>query len=163
MFINNQSPAFQRKIDFFDISLDGGTAVCRPYVISLPKAGEAGENLFDGNGSLSINEEVHLAPRGDRLAWIVHTHAEPSALETRLAEWIPSLKKASHLRTELRVSRLDGSEMRVIGYVETDLHALMSDMRETRALNEPHGLRWLPNGQEVSFLYKGALWKVAAR
>jgi hypothetical protein len=157
-FDDYRSPGTERKINFFEFSVDGGPARLKQYTIGLPKAGEG----YDGDIALSPDEEVALSPRGDRLAWLVRVPApeEQLPLWQRLSQGIPT-RRSSEPRPraqpliELRTSRLDGGDMKVIGYMEPE--------RDTKqpAKGVPYGLHWLPDGQHVSFLYDGALWTVA--
>jgi hypothetical protein len=53
-------------------------------------------------------------------------------------------------RTSLYVSRLDGSNMRSVGFVDAPLAA-------GSLLYEP---RWSPDDKQLSFHYEGAFWTV---
>jgi len=143
----------QRQINFFEFSVDGGPAQLREYTIGLPKAGK----FYESDIALAHNEEVEMSPQGDRLAWIVHVMEEEPPLQKWLARWIPLFKKEPHPRIELRTSKLDGSDVRALGYLDFDPE------KPPYANTNPSGLRWLPDGQRLSFIYEDAMWTISAR
>jgi hypothetical protein len=101
-------------------------------------------------------EDVELSPPGDRLAWLIHIMAEPSLVQRMLSRWMPWLEARSHI--ELRTTKLDGSDVNRIGYIE--LHYLQPYEDDYAG---PGGLRWLPDGRRLSFVYQGGLWTVPVR
>lgn len=80
--------------------------------------------------------EVVLDRQGQRLAWVL---VEPN-------------KEAG-----VWVSNLAGKGMRQIGALEIEYD---KDLGPTSEI--PHTVRWLPDGKQLSFLYKNALWTVPA-
>jgi hypothetical protein len=146
----DQSPSPQRKIDVIDFSVDGGPARVHEYTVTLPQSANAPDENYN---SLSRYEEVQLSPRGDRLAWMVRVREDEQSLRQWLAQWLPSLRKAPRKLAELWTSKLDGSDMKIVGYLEMARYAN----------HDPHTLRWLPNGRSMSFIYEGALWTVPAK
>lgn len=72
----------------------------------------------------------------------------------RLA-WIAPLERPH--RVELRVSRLDGSDLQCVGQIITG--PMPTRMTEP-APASPFGLRWSPDDKRISFLYKGELYTV---
>lgn len=155
----------QRRIDFLEFSVDGGPANVRQSVVSIPKAGEyvgkTGVDFesYDYDGGLENGESVQLSPRGDRLAWLIRVREEDSGPRLWLSKWIPTLHRAPRLLTQLRTSRVDGSDMRVIGYLNAD----MDFDKDWSVQTNPLSLRWLPGGRKVSFVYAGALWTIAVK
>lgn len=148
-----QSKDSERKLNCFEFSVEGGPVRLREYTISLPIGGKE----HDG-ATLSLGEEVVLSPQGDRLAWFLYVMDEGPTLFKRLGKWIPFLRKAPRPRIELRTSKLDGSDMQVVGYMETNKQLV--ELQE--ANRDPRGLSWLPDGQHLSFIYDGALWTIPA-
>jgi hypothetical protein len=147
------NPSPYRKINFFEFSTGASKANLRQFIIRLPKGGTE----FDGDIVLSPGEEVALSPRGDRLAWIIHVMEEPPRMQKWLSRWLPSLKAAPREIIELRISQLDGSDMKIIGYIDAP-NQTQDDWKKW-----PDKLRWLPDGQRLSFLYDNALWTIPAR
>lgn len=144
-------PNPKRAVRFFEISFDRGRASLRDYNFNVTMGGEANE-FGVGRGT----EEICLSPDGDRLAWMMHARAEETTLSLFLARWIPSLYQSPHVRIELRTSKLDGTDMKLLGFVEAK-----PDPRDTWTVN-PYGLRWLPGGKKLSFIYENSLWTIPA-
>ncbi|MCW3052332.1 MAG: hypothetical protein JWN14_1502 [Chthonomonadales bacterium] len=100
-------------------------------------------------------DNVELAPRGDRLAWLL-VDSRRSPLITMLIRLVPSLS-GRFPPTEgisVWVSRLDGTEMQEIGFQQT--HASGKDT------NVATDLRWMPDGKHLSFLMNNSLYSVPA-
>lgn len=139
-----------RNISFFEFDTEGKQANVREYTISLPK----GKSEFSEDRDLSVSEDVVLSPHGDRLAWLIHVVEKPSSIITFLAKWFSSMHPVSRYVLKLYTSRLDGSDVQEIGYMEIK--------GKPSATNLPRLLRWLPDGKRLSFVYQGALWTVPA-
>ena len=147
-----RNPASLGKMDFFEFSLNGGPARLREYTVNIPVA------PYHWDAAIPFSNEVELSPHGDRLAWMVHVMEEEPPLRKLLSRWLRSLQIPPCPRAELRTSRLDGSDMKVIGY----LHYRDKNKKWHDEV-VPHGLHWLPDGTRVSFAYDGALWTVSAK
>jgi len=76
--------------------------------------------------------DVTLSPKGDRLAWIVNKDRIPTGLHT------------------LYVADADGGHARAVGSA--------AGVRLGNRFSWPRGLRWLPDGKHVSFVYKNAIY-----
>lgn len=139
----------ERKICFFDFDARGGPANVHQVTIDVPKA----QGYADGIIALGRGEDVVLSPQGDGLAWWICVMEAQPALQQSLSRWIPSLRRAPHSHQELWTSRLDGSDMKLIGFLEDD----HQPVAERHDLSQLH---WLPSGRAVSFLYENALWTV---
>jgi hypothetical protein len=88
-------------------------------------------------------EEMQIAPDGQHLAWILFQ---------------PTKSKEFH-EARVCISRMDGSQMREIGHMNVlpldDGGSISADVD-----SYPHRLKWLPDGNRLSFLYKNALYTV---
>lgn len=60
---------------------------------------------------------------------------------------------------DLRTSRLDGSDMKDLGYVEAG-ELNYTEEKSPTATQELSGVEWLPDGKHFSFLYRGKLYRV---
>ena len=99
-------------------------------------------------------QETRISPNGDRIAWLVYTeHLDPTL--TALNRLLPFLKSRSQPRLELWISRLDGTEMHILGRL-----TLSTKNANKLCVND---LRWLPDGKSLSFTYTDALWTVPAK
>jgi len=97
---------------------------------------------------------VALSPQRDRLAWLLLVKGEPRPT-------VPSDLESRDLllcgmRSEIWISRLDGSGMREILTEEP----LITKGEEVTDF--PRELRWLPSGKHLGFLYNFALYTVPA-
>jgi hypothetical protein len=93
---------------------------------------------------------VVLAPRGDRLAYLLtRTQTPPqSPLLRRLWQWFG---KGVRQERSIWVSDLEGHHMREIGY---------SIVRPGAPI--PDDLRWTPDGKQLSFIAGKSLYTVPA-
>ena len=87
------------------------------------------------------------------MAWLIHSVQEPSSIWKFLSRWIPALRPTPHPIVELRTSCLDGSDVHEIGHL---------DAPKTREDPRPEHLQWLPDGKQLSFIYKDRLYTVPA-
>ncbi len=101
----------------------------------------------------SQTKELELAPQGDRLAWLL-IDSRRSPLVTMLVRLLPSLAARFPPREGISVwvSRLDGTEMREIGFQQTRMTG--------KDPNVATDLRWMPDGKHLSFLMNDALYSV---
>ena len=100
-------------------------------------------------------KEMKLAPKGDRLAFLLsYLPGPPGPVFTR------PLWKYLGLRTEptigLWVCRQDGSDMHEIGHIADKLD------NPEEARDVPHSLDWTPNGTRLSFVCKDTLYTLPA-
>src|SRR5262249_15860372 len=115
-----------KEVGFFDFSIEmvEATGDAHQWVISLPDGAKA--------------NEIALSPRGDLRAWRFSFERSTSS----------GTKVSSE---ELWVSQLDGTYMRLIGWVEAR-PPLYDDLAGS--------LRWTPDGKNLSFIYQKALYTV---
>lgn len=101
-------------------------------------------------------QEVVLSPTGDRLAWL---RAESPSFDLF----------GKHSRSEtvqpprvfcIWVSAADGSSMREVG--RTRLDRGKDQLRESGRYDHPWSLRWVPDGNHVSFRFGDGLFVVPA-
>ncbi len=137
-----------RTISFFEFNVDDGPVRLREYSVKLPN-----EDLLSFLYPYR-EPEVVLSPGGDRLGWIVFAKEGEAPLHKLLARWIPKLRKQPRNIIELCTSRLDGSGMKMIGFLDYDK---IHDNPKA-----PFCLRWLPNGKSLSFIFDNALWTIPA-
>lgn len=91
--------------------------------------------------------EAALSPGGDRLAWRFEHKPPPFGLTFFNGTALGRSFEPS--RVGLWVSRIDGGDMRLIGFVNVGTGAMEM-------------LRWTPDGKRVSFLHQNQLWSVPA-
>ncbi len=126
-------------------------------VVRLPEAGY----VADSKGkSVTLRPprdrkiiDIVQSNEGNQLAWLLVSVRTPL-----MAKWLrllyPRYAVPPHTYIEMWLSRLDGSDMREVGYIVAE-----GDADEAE---QPDNLRWLPSDKKISFLYKEALWTVAA-
>ncbi len=87
-----------------------------------------------------------VSPKGDRIAWLSVQGVVSSM------NWIGFSSTPFNLpdNASLWVSKIDGSDKRLIGVIQS------ADSRETSTLS------WTPNGKSLSFLFKNHLYQVSA-
>jgi hypothetical protein len=107
-------------------------------------------------------EEVIADDSGQRLAWIFLCIRQPA-----YSEWFrrlrPGYSVPTQCRAELWVSRKDGTELHLVGYVVVDELSMSRKgvtLRLTVENEPPVNLRWLPDGKRISFVYKGGIYTV---
>jgi len=88
--------------------------------------------------------EMRFSNRGDRIAWLLSEHYSPPFL-TLIHRFFPTYSVRTQTRLSLRISKLDGTDMHEIGYIEGDVDSM-------------HDLTWLPSDRDVSFVYQDSLW-----
>ncbi|HLK60380.1 MAG TPA: hypothetical protein VKU00_27715 [Chthonomonadaceae bacterium] len=88
----------------------------------------------------SEREEMQISPNGRRLAWILFQ---------------PTASQDFHKAT-LCTSSMDGSHMREIGHLRVPPLGSMGEISDFDQY--PHRLKWLPDGKQLSFLYKDTLY-----
>jgi hypothetical protein len=93
---------------------------------------------------------VKVSPQGDRVAWLLWRQ-NTSPVFKMLQRLFPTLKKDEHESLAIYTSKLDGSQMREIGWVD-------SKPQPTGSLIEE--MRWLPNGKNLSLIANDTLWTV---
>jgi hypothetical protein len=86
--------------------------------------------------------EVSLSPQGNQLAWVLADRSENPVLYT------------------LWTSRLNGSEMRPL--IQLKGIVKQSETSFTgQCYSWPRNIRWLPQGDQLSYLYNHGLWMIA--
>lgn len=127
------------RVAFTEVSTRSGATGVRDYTLHLP------ENM--------AARDVALSPRADRLAWVLVVRPAYSHLLALLqrAGWLGNLADVDPV-IELCTSRLDGTDMKLIGR-----------MPMNRKWNQdiPTDLRWLPGGKRVSFVCRKTFWTIA--
>jgi len=130
--------------------VDGGPANVREYSVPVPGIGD-GYIYYRA----MFHNGVALSPQGDRLAWILQVKQDPPGPFRRfLSRWMPSLQRAPEAVLEMRTTRLDGSDVHVIGH--------MALPKPDPKAEYPGQLQWLPDGKRLSFVYKSVLYTVPA-
>ena len=132
-------------------------AAVSPKILSFDSTAELFELSGSGEGSslrrhrLSIPDELHrgegkvvVSPRGDRLAWLFHF--EQKVPQLVFSKFFPFVDTRSRYSTALLVSRLDGTAPITVGHLQPG--------------EEIGNIQWTPDGQRLSFVYRGALWTV---
>jgi hypothetical protein len=94
---------------------------------------------------------------GHRLAWLLDA-TRASRLLAWLHHWVGAIPARPYRRTELWVSRPDGTGLREIGYVPLPPSA--STDYDAGVAYAPRLPAWLPDGKHVSFLYENTLWTI---
>ena len=94
--------------------------------------------------------DVKVSPHGDSVAWLVWRQ-NTSPVFKMLQRLFPTLKKDEHESLAIYNSKLDGSQMREIGRVD-------SKPQPTGSLIDE--MRWLPGGKSLSFIANDTLWTV---
>jgi len=96
-------------------------------------------------------EEIQFSPDGTRVAWLFKRRHDTliGQLERRVFHRSPPVQET----LELLVSKLDGSQMHLVGWMRYPVERPRPVYR---------GLKWLPGGRKLSFVYKKQLWVVPA-
>ena|SRR5579859_7318626 len=89
-------------------------------------------------------QEVVLSPRADRLAWVFYFGSPYPGR---------NVTKERRATCEIWISCLDGSRMHLAGY--------QSDYQDVYDVSL-NGLKWLPDGKRLSFIYADALYTIPA-
>ncbi|HZO91816.1 MAG TPA: hypothetical protein VFB38_26095 [Chthonomonadaceae bacterium] len=130
----------REKITLFEMGIYPNSMPERKFAVSLPRYAEV--------------TEIVPSPQGDRVAWGLVFHRQPT-FRKFLARYFPALKKglSAELDVSLWISRLDGKEMREIG----------SQSAGTEADHKPapHDFRWIDGGRRLRFFYKEAPYVLA--
>lgn len=118
--------------EFFELSGTGERSTLRRYSVSVPEELQQGES------------KVFLSPRGDRLAWLCFVKRKiPELIRVRR---FPFFMTEPRFTTAVLVSRLDGSELRLIGRL--------------RPGDDIRSVAWTPSGRQLSFIHANSLWTV---
>ncbi len=107
----------------------------------------------------STVHRIVLSPDGKYAAWALQTHFANPILE-RIHRLVPSVSAPFRDCIGLWVSRVDGSEMHEIGHLRDTINSSKGDPREGNGWIDDYTLRWLPDGKQLSFVYKDALYRV---
>lgn len=111
--------------------------------------------------------EYKLSPKGDRIAWYI-TYETSEMSDTSLQKWLrrylPSVLAPSGWKSEIWISRIDGTEMRMLGQMAS---AIMDSNGHGQILEDAevwhlHDLQWLPNGKRLSYTYQNVLYIISA-
>jgi hypothetical protein len=99
--------------------------------------------------------EVALSPIGDRLIWNLRFEAPGYSYNRPLSE-----AERKQERSEIWLSRLDGSGMQRLGNLVFDISLLSPD--DPNFFEGPRlvGLQWSPDGKRISYIYDKALYLV---
>jgi hypothetical protein len=118
--------------EFFELSGSGERLTLRRYSVSVP------EELHQGES------KVFLSPQGDRLAWLCFFKRKiPELIRVQR---FPFFITEPQFTTAVLVSRLDGSELRLIGRL--------------RPGDDIRNVAWTPSGRQLSFIHGNSLWTV---
>jgi hypothetical protein len=128
----------------FEFTVTGQPHV-REYSIHLPKESRA------------LN--VALSPDGLDLMMTLQIVNRPTLtpLQRLLANWLPNVRSKSNRVVALYTVRRDGSDWHYLGTMPS------TDDNDRTYGDRCFRLRWLPSGQQVSFIYHDTLWKVDAQ
>src|SRR5262249_34844636 len=118
---------------FTEFALEGTSATARHFDVRVPRGVEV--------------REVAVSPGGDRLAWLLGGR--------------PSSSTRPPVDYSLWISGLDGSGLRELGRTRLKSEK-SSSKRGERVDDRPWGLRWVPDGRQVSFLYGDGLFAAPA-
>jgi hypothetical protein len=131
-----------------DATLGGPRAAIRKLSVPLP-------------GAWTYSAGV-LSPRGNRIAWVMAvTDPLPGIMRWNLLAGLFGVESKSHVG--IWVTDLRGQVFRCVGVlppaaVKEPLS--IANFTPTDARDWPSGLRWLPDGKQLSFFYKNALYTV---
>ena len=97
---------------------------------------------------------ISYSPHFNSIAWVFKLR-RVSILDVSLRRLFPSHKLHPSSTEELWISKVDGTEMRQLGYEKTtDGDSIESDISE---------VKWSPDENRISYIYKDKLWIVTAR
>jgi hypothetical protein len=101
--------------------------------------------------------DLEVSPDGERLSWVLWRH-KTVPWQALVQRFIPRVQVSSQERWEIWVSGVDGSNMRQIGYED------LPGPENNKALSIPTlpTLQWLPDGKQLSFIYKDVVYIVPA-
>jgi hypothetical protein len=133
------------------VSLSLKESATPPHVtpISLPK-----------DRSLQL---MALSPDKRHLLWLLsrNTVKHVRGNRARPVEDASRPNEVAILHYELWISRVDGTEMAQLGWVETQLSsANLSDFVKRYRRFSPVAVQWMPDSQHISFVYKDALYSI---
>ena len=120
--------------EFIELRRAGEGVVAKRYRL-LPPAG-----LARGEG------RAFLSPHGDRLAWVMVFNRRIPKISFQRQD--PYFVVEPVFSTVVCLSRLDGSNIRVLGHLQSG--------------REISRVTWMPDGRRLSFVCNNALWTVSA-
>ena len=140
------------------LSLSPGSAAVKQVVHAPPGLTFAACNSASG-------DSAQISPQGNRVFWLFHSRAYTPSFRALLRRFNPRVEAPAYQWMSLQVSRLDGSDMREVGGVTVEMNLL----RTTQAgmpttgrscQDEIQDVRWLPDGEHLSFCCHHALYTV---
>ena len=151
------SLALSGEADFFDADALHVDKQSNSVAISLSDANAA---TLHTRNELTLHPpkdtqiiDVVRSNGGNQLAWLLRSTRTP-LLARWLHRFLPRFAPL-HSSVEIRLSGLDGNDMRELGHVE-----VTDDLDET---GELANLQWLPSDESLSFLYQGSLWTLPVK
>lgn len=137
-----ETPANTQSIHIEEYNIHSKPKVIRTFDVPIPSDVETIDNLA-------------LSPKGDQLLW-----ALTLSKTNTLSEWIRHLLNPfgyhPHSTFSLRVSNLDGSNMKTIGNQSIDMDKPVPNWW-------PNNTAWMPDGKRASFIYQDTLFVVPIR
>ncbi|HZO91550.1 MAG TPA: hypothetical protein VFB38_24725 [Chthonomonadaceae bacterium] len=107
--------------------------------------------------------ELEFSPNGDRVVWLLEESYVPP-VSAWLHRVCPEYSASSGPALGIWISRLDGTQMREVGCVPVTRswqeHNRVPIQQWARLW--PVHIHWLPDGKQLSFVYRDALWMVPA-
>jgi hypothetical protein len=104
-------------------------------------------------------EDYALSPQGDRIASLVAVESNSALLQV-MHRLLPQIRVRPAYQFELWVSRIDGTERHKVGVVPFDAAAYQQ--LNSLYQGELDQIRWLPGGEQLSFVYKEDLYTVSS-
>ena len=109
-------------------------------------------------------EPMHISPQGSRVFWLCYSRPYTPPIPALLHRFIPVVNVPLCRWMSLQVSDLDGSNMREIGGVTIEKiqerQAQSSSEVWLDDADKIQNVRWLPDGQHLSFEYHSTLYTV---
>ncbi|HLK58419.1 MAG TPA: hypothetical protein VKU00_17760 [Chthonomonadaceae bacterium] len=134
-WIQDDSAKTADKFDIVEADLNAQGMPVRRFSIPLPMGSRVDELVF--------------SPHFDRIAYLL-TQQQVAPWEALVHRFYPAFAVHTHWYMRLFVSRLNGTGGHTLGSVETD-----PDMS---VFPPVHELKWLPNGNQVSFVCRDELY-----
>jgi hypothetical protein len=105
--------------------------------------------------AIPVVEPHARSPKGDSLAWRFDCNRSGGALPEWVILLFPFLRRDESVAdsTEIWVSRIDGTGMRRLGWVPAPAD---------RSSQELTSVEWSPDGRNIRFVYKDALYEMDA-
>ncbi len=100
--------------------------------------------------------EAAISPDGKRVCWAIATNQER-------VEYRGTSKYSGDINVELWISDVDGRRLHRAHIIDLDWHDAYLIRGVPGRVVWPGEVQWLPNGSQISYLWKNSIWLVAAR